>query len=469
MFGPTQLHTLYSGSASTRGKQCWPISASTLTPPGSPTTNSTNTIHVAYRPQMTDRGELYIHFRKFPGFELIGFYDTFCFVRFADRHFAAIGVAQSAPFGCVTYEAAKLNYEVPYPQPQDDHLPPSTTLHVTHLPPNYTKDELQKIFGVFPGFAHVELHGKYGYAYFVDDTSSSKARVVLRAQTNLVVSFAKNSTRGSQPDLRSLNTCNLQYPSMQQTAAMAYAMRRRPEAIAKYWAMVEEQYARNALACADDSRWLQQKFAARDFAAEFEEQAALERYDLMAREAAATAMAQRCAVLGYLREYGANTPLGDRNPITRRGSPWEEEPRLISPASSAGPMTPVTPVSDHFPGVGSAHGSPRNNITQLMECSGVADSFDLDSVRPELVRDHNARLLAMERQRELNVKMSFEQQSAALSFTAGNGNASANFSPWSESESIESFGRRAPISANSWNLFDSNSKLQFALPQSFHM
>ncbi|KAI8803536.1 hypothetical protein BJ742DRAFT_496921 [Cladochytrium replicatum] len=359
MFGSTQLQTMYTASA--RGKQCWPTSASTLTPPGSPSSNNTNTIHVAYRPQMTDRGELYAHFRTFPGFELIGFYDTFCFVRFADRHFAALGVAQSAPFGCVTYEAAKLNYEVPYPQPQDDHLPASTTLHVTHLPPNYAKEELQKIFRVFPGFLHIELHGKYGYAYFLDEISSSKARLVLRAQTNLVVSFAKNGTRGSQADLRSVNTSSLQFSSMQQTAAVAYAMRRRPDAVAKYWAMVEEQYARNAFAYPDDSFWLQQKLSTRDFAAELEEQAALERYDLMVREATAAAMAQRCAALGYLREYSATTP------IARRGSPWEEEPRLISPASSAGPMTPV---SDYFPAVSSAHGSPRNNLTQLMEYAG---------------------------------------------------------------------------------------------------
>ncbi|KAI9209463.1 uncharacterized protein BJ171DRAFT_118026 [Polychytrium aggregatum] len=89
---------------------------------------------------------------------------------------------------------AKQNYEVPYPQPDDDPIT-CCTLHITHLPTNYSKEEMTKIFKVFSGFLSVHFYGKYGYAYFDEDSNAAAARNILRAQTNLVVSFAKNAVK----------------------------------------------------------------------------------------------------------------------------------------------------------------------------------------------------------------------------------------------------------------------------------
>lgn len=113
--------------------------------------NSTRTIHVAYNSRQTDRASLFLTFRTYEGFDLIGFYDRFCFVRFKTGESAALTHTLPTPHGVTTYEAAKQYYEVPYPQPDDDGRVACKILHITHLPTNYTKIEIEKIFGLFPG------------------------------------------------------------------------------------------------------------------------------------------------------------------------------------------------------------------------------------------------------------------------------------------------------------------------------
>lgn len=44
-------------------------------------------------------------------------------------------------------------------------------------------------------FNEAHFYGKYGYAYFESEHYASVARHVLRSETNLVVSFAKNAPK----------------------------------------------------------------------------------------------------------------------------------------------------------------------------------------------------------------------------------------------------------------------------------
>ncbi|KAJ3078099.1 hypothetical protein HK102_004737, partial [Quaeritorhiza haematococci] len=154
----------------------------------------TSTLHVAYNPRLTDRGDMFLHFRGFDGFDLIAFYDKFCFVRFRDPDSAARVLAMPPLNGVTTYDAAKQSYEVPYPQPEDGRVP-CKVLHVTHLPTSYTKQEMAKIFGIFEGFLEAHFYGKYGYAYFTSERAAAQSRNILRHETNLVVSFAKNAPK----------------------------------------------------------------------------------------------------------------------------------------------------------------------------------------------------------------------------------------------------------------------------------
>ncbi|KAJ3006017.1 hypothetical protein HKX48_000340 [Thoreauomyces humboldtii] len=151
-----------------------------------------NTVHVAYRPGVTDRGHLYLHFRTYPGFELFAFYDHYCFVRFVSQDLARQALLRPSPDGIITLDPAQKNYRVPYPQPEEDSAP-CKAIHVTHLPTNYTKEEMCKVFRAFPKFIKVQFHGKYGYVFFEDGQAASTCWRTLRTETNLVVSYAKNA------------------------------------------------------------------------------------------------------------------------------------------------------------------------------------------------------------------------------------------------------------------------------------
>ncbi|KAI8824362.1 uncharacterized protein EV422DRAFT_318034 [Fimicolochytrium jonesii] len=151
-----------------------------------------NTLHIAYRPGVTDRGQLYLHFRTYAGFEMFAFYDHYCFVRFASTDFAREALMRRVPVGIITLEPAQKNYRVPYPQPEEE-TAPSKAIHVTHLPTNYSKDEMCKVFRAFPGFLSMQFHGKYAYVFYESGMAASKCWITLRQETNLVVSYAKNA------------------------------------------------------------------------------------------------------------------------------------------------------------------------------------------------------------------------------------------------------------------------------------
>lgn len=115
-------------------------------------TLSTNTLYCTYDPEITDRGTIYAFFRQVPGFELIGFYEIYCFIRFSNVVYATRAIEfLQPPFGCHAYQPAKCSYIVPYPQPADHTLRPSQFLHLTHLPPNFTIREMINIMSIFPG------------------------------------------------------------------------------------------------------------------------------------------------------------------------------------------------------------------------------------------------------------------------------------------------------------------------------
>ncbi|KAJ3043379.1 hypothetical protein HDV00_005077 [Rhizophlyctis rosea] len=152
----------------------------------------TKTLHVTYRHTQTDRGELYLHFRKQPSFDLFAFYDNFCFVRFTDSMATAETLLAPQPPGIITLEAAKQVYVVPYPLPEDDPVA-TKILHATHLPTNYTDKEMEKVFKTFLGFMQAHFLGKYGYIYFDTEDHAGSARAKLRKETNIVVSYAKNA------------------------------------------------------------------------------------------------------------------------------------------------------------------------------------------------------------------------------------------------------------------------------------
>src|SRR5690606_16645721 len=95
--------------------------------------------------------EIYLHFRKFPKFELVGFYDQYCFIKFESPTATADALLRPTPRGILSLEAAKQAYEVPYPQPDEEGSAVSSVLHVTHLPNNYSVGEMIKIFHTFQG------------------------------------------------------------------------------------------------------------------------------------------------------------------------------------------------------------------------------------------------------------------------------------------------------------------------------
>ncbi|KAI8852505.1 hypothetical protein BC829DRAFT_414483 [Chytridium lagenaria] len=67
--------------------------------------------------------------------------------------------------GVASVEFARQTYFVPYPQPLDADVPPSETLHVTHLPQNYVRAELVSI--------GIGFHG-YGYGHSCPNNIASR-------------------------------------------------------------------------------------------------------------------------------------------------------------------------------------------------------------------------------------------------------------------------------------------------------
>ncbi|TPX48583.1 hypothetical protein SeLEV6574_g01942 [Synchytrium endobioticum] len=173
---------------------------------------ATNTLHVTYDPRLTDRGDLYVTFRGLAGFELVGLYESYLFVRFETPVFAALALCKPRPTGVITYEAAKHRYTIPYPQPQDDNDGPCAVLHITHMPAGWTQVEMTKIFQLFDGFVRATFHEKYSYCHFLTHEAAARARKELRCSTNLVVSFAKvfkEHRASSAPHMESNRTASI--------------------------------------------------------------------------------------------------------------------------------------------------------------------------------------------------------------------------------------------------------------------
>ncbi|KAJ3210293.1 hypothetical protein HDU82_008443, partial [Entophlyctis luteolus] len=88
---------------------------------------------------------------------------------------------------------------VPYPQPDDSaenalaKITPNVpcSLHITHLPPNYTREEILFICQDLAGYQQIQYYGKYCYATYATYNHGYAARNTLRDTTNLVVTFAK--------------------------------------------------------------------------------------------------------------------------------------------------------------------------------------------------------------------------------------------------------------------------------------
>ncbi|KAJ3416193.1 hypothetical protein HDV05_002838 [Chytridiales sp. JEL 0842] len=131
----------------------------------------------------TNRGILYGEARKLDGFKLIVFNTQY--------HAFHATKACSEIYGVVSAEVARQSYVVPYPQPEDCYIEQSKTLHVTHLPPNYTQEEMIRVFQLFEGFDSAQFFPKYSYVKFTESELALKARTYLRTETNLVVTFAK--------------------------------------------------------------------------------------------------------------------------------------------------------------------------------------------------------------------------------------------------------------------------------------
>ncbi|KAI9353725.1 hypothetical protein BDR26DRAFT_13113 [Obelidium mucronatum] len=168
-----------------------------------------DTLHVAYQPQRIHRGHVFVFLRRLRGFSLVGgfvfaarmltkplaaFYLSFVFVVFDDAAAAAAAalLVRCVP-GIAAVDFAKQRYTVPYPQPDDSDETRAcpNVVHVTHLPPNYAKEEILAMVQDFAGFRSIQFYGKYCYATFDNHKSASIARSDLRSQTNLVVTFAK--------------------------------------------------------------------------------------------------------------------------------------------------------------------------------------------------------------------------------------------------------------------------------------
>ncbi|KAJ3047616.1 hypothetical protein HK097_011386 [Rhizophlyctis rosea] len=132
--------------------QCQPMKCGTSPVPyNRPMYVPTKTLHVTFRPGVIDRGDLYLHFRKYPDSDLFAFYDHYCFVRFLDPKSTAEAFLMPIPHGITSLEAAK------------------------------------------QAFMRAHFLGKYAYVYFDNEDHAGNARAKLRKETNLVISFAKNA------------------------------------------------------------------------------------------------------------------------------------------------------------------------------------------------------------------------------------------------------------------------------------
>ncbi|KAJ3113406.1 hypothetical protein HDU96_003416 [Phlyctochytrium bullatum] len=158
-----------------------------------------------------NRGALYHSMRAVEGFKLMGFYYNYVFCTFEDLQQSSLEMQAGLRFAPLcSVELARHTYCVPYPQPDDSDMEPSNTLHVTHLPQSYAKEELVSIGLGFPGyiiarfwtltgglsFEGIKFFPKYCYFTFRDIQSATSARKILREETNLVVSFAKVRRHG---------------------------------------------------------------------------------------------------------------------------------------------------------------------------------------------------------------------------------------------------------------------------------
>ncbi len=108
---------------------------------------NTRTLHISF--EHIDRADVFLYCRQWHGFELLAFYDKFCFVRFHTPQSATAALLGPKREG-MTLEAAKHTYELPYPQPEEPFIFCSV-LHVTHLPANYTRIEMGKMFSWLEG------------------------------------------------------------------------------------------------------------------------------------------------------------------------------------------------------------------------------------------------------------------------------------------------------------------------------
>ncbi|KAJ3070918.1 hypothetical protein HDU98_006054 [Podochytrium sp. JEL0797] len=160
-----------------------------------------DTLHVTYHSLRIHRGNLFVLLRRLAGFRLIGFYTGFVFCVFDTAHNAnqAKSLLYAIP-GIAQVDFAKQTYYVPYPQPTDHEekaMCPSV-IHVTHLPPNYTRDEISVMCFDLDGMKSVQFYGKYCYATFESHAFAATARATLRSETNLVVTFARPKPGSSE-------------------------------------------------------------------------------------------------------------------------------------------------------------------------------------------------------------------------------------------------------------------------------
>ncbi|KAJ3391304.1 hypothetical protein HDU84_006220 [Entophlyctis sp. JEL0112] len=105
---------------------------------------------------------------------------------------------------CFSPLTCAISDNVPYPQPDDSaenalaKITPNVpcSLHITHLPPNYTREEILFICQDLAGdnghrYQQIQYYGKYCYATYATYNHGYAARNTLRDTTNLVVTFAK--------------------------------------------------------------------------------------------------------------------------------------------------------------------------------------------------------------------------------------------------------------------------------------
>ncbi|KAJ3326062.1 hypothetical protein HDU76_013053 [Blyttiomyces sp. JEL0837] len=171
-----------------------------------------NTIHISFKQGSIDRGALYHLMRQLPGFKMMAFYNNYVFTVFQTFQNAsnALNICTQIP-DITSVEFAKQNYELPYPQPDDQelYLQDVNVLHLTHLPPNYSNQEIVSICKGFPGYEHVQFCGKYCYASYRTHTQASQVHMILRTETNLVVTFSRNKKRISPLVVIGPSTANI--------------------------------------------------------------------------------------------------------------------------------------------------------------------------------------------------------------------------------------------------------------------